>query len=217
MKKVLFISALTIASVASISNAQSFEQYVSGKGAVRYSTYKVQSNEDNEEFKESKSVAGLRLAYGLVFPMGENSLRAELEYGLNGTQKMDKTLDEGNVQLKNRMKSQSLMANVYYDFNTGTRFTPYVGAGLGYAHLKNEVGIVDHEDNDNYSISKSKGNFAWNVSVGTSYKMDNNLSLDVSYRFTDYGKVKFNASENNISATAKLRSNELNFGVRYQF
>ncbi len=217
MKKVLLISAVALVSFTTVANAQDFEQYVSGKGVLRYGTYKVQSNEDHEQFKESKSVAGLRLAYGLSFPMGENHLRAELEYGLNGTQKMDKTLDDGNVQLKNRMKSQSLMANVYYDFNTGTRFTPYVGAGLGYAHLKNEVGMTDHEDSEHYSISKSKGNFAWNVSVGASYAVDKNLSLDLSYRFTDYGKVKFNATAENVRATAKLRANELNFGVRYNF
>ncbi len=217
MKKLLIISMVSVMGFASSAMAQDFEQYVSGKGVWSYGTYKANSHEDSESFKESKSVAGIRLAYGLIFPMGENALRAELEYGLNGNQKMNKSfVDDGEtIHLKNSMKSQSLMANVYYDFNTGTNFTPYVGAGIGYARLKNSVGYTDAEES--FSMSKSKGNFAWNASVGTTYKIDKNLALDVSYRFTDYGKVKFNPSETAVKSTAKLRSNELNFGVRYTF
>lgn len=34
------------------------------------------------------------------------------------------------------VRNQNVMLNAYYDFNTGTKFTPYVGGGIGLAHLK---------------------------------------------------------------------------------
>lgn len=34
------------------------------------------------------------------------------------------------------------LANLYYDFNRGGRFVPYIGAGLGFAHLKTDGGTL---------------------------------------------------------------------------
>lgn len=34
------------------------------------------------------------------------------------------------------------LANLYYDFNRGGRIVPYIGAGIGFAHLKTEGGAL---------------------------------------------------------------------------
>lgn len=39
----------------------------------------------------------------------------------------------GDYQQRARVKSDTLMFNLYYDLDTGTRFKPYVGAGVGVA------------------------------------------------------------------------------------
>lgn len=42
------------------------------------------------------------------------------------------------------LKSRLLLANVYYDFNQGGRFSPYLGVGLGYVrHETTEGNVVD--------------------------------------------------------------------------
>jgi opacity protein-like surface antigen len=33
------------------------------------------------------------------------------------------------------------LASLYYDFNRGGRFTPYIGAGIGFAHLRTNGGV----------------------------------------------------------------------------
>ncbi len=205
MKKLLIASALAAVSFTTVATAQDFEQYVSAKGVLAHVNNKFEDEEGH--FKENKNVGGIRLAYGVIVPMADNNLRAELEYGYNGKVKIN---EDGDFS---EMKSQTLMANAYFDFNTGSNWTPYVGAGIGYARLKNTLGYTG---NEGYSISKSKGNFAWNVSVGTTYAIDKNLALDVSYRFADYGKVthKF---EDQTEGKVKQRANEFSLGVRYSF
>ncbi|MGD9785681.1 MAG: outer membrane protein [Hyphomicrobiaceae bacterium] len=42
------------------------------------------------------------------------------------------------------LKSHVLLANLYYDFNPGGRFSPYLGVGLGWArHITTEGRVVD--------------------------------------------------------------------------
>ena len=40
------------------------------------------------------------------------------------------------------LKSTVALANVYYDFDFGSRFTPYLGLGLGFSHNKTTAGVV---------------------------------------------------------------------------
>ncbi|MFN3867758.1 MAG: outer membrane protein [Hyphomicrobiaceae bacterium] len=40
------------------------------------------------------------------------------------------------------LKSRLLLANVYYDFNQGGRFSPYIGVGLGYVRHETTAGTV---------------------------------------------------------------------------
>lgn len=40
------------------------------------------------------------------------------------------------------LKSSVLLANLYYDFNQGGRFSPYLGVGLGYARHETTPGTV---------------------------------------------------------------------------
>ncbi len=206
MKKILLTVAI-MATFSSVAMAQDFEQYVSGKGVWSRATNKFGADYD---FKETKSIGGIRLAYGVIFPMGNNSVRTELEYGYNGKVKVT---DE---DYKSEVKSQSLMVNAYFDLNTGTNWTPYVGAGIGYSRLKNSLHFPGDESNPRYFGSKSKGNFGWNASVGTTYAFNKNVALDVSYRFTDYGKVEQDVSSEE-RLKVKQRANEFNLGVRYSF
>lgn len=211
MKKLLTISVLSavVASGFTVAHAQDFDQYLSAKAVLNHVNNKFEGQvkdvdgEDSGSFKKSKNVGGFHLAYGAIFPVGDNNVRAEIEYGYNGKVKVS---DEDS---KSETKSQALMLNGYYDFNTGTAFTPYVGAGIGYARLKNTL------SDEELSISKSKGNFAWQVGAGVSYAVNSNVAVDLSYRFMDYGKVTHKVSEG--EGKVKQRGNEFNLGVRYTF
>ena len=80
-------------------------------------------NRDNKiDFDTGWGVMG-DLGYGF-----NNGFRAEgelAEFRANA----DKV--NGNGGINGRINNVDLMANLYYDFSTGTRWTPYVGAGIG--------------------------------------------------------------------------------------
>ena len=109
--------------------------------------------------------------------------------------------------LKSRV--QTVMLNAYYDINTGTKFTPYVGAGIGYSHLKAKIHDVD------FSESKSDNNFTWQIGAGVSYAMTDNIALDAGYRYTDAGDVKF-YTEDGVNKF-EAQSHEFLLGARYTF
>ncbi len=105
-----------------------------------------------------------------------------------------------------------MLANLYYDFNRGGRFVPYIGAGIGFAH--NETGVrlrrrrlaVAKERSD----GGSSNNFAAAAMAGISWKIRGGettyvgglkdepvavssghaLYLDFGYRFLYLGDVK---------------------------
>ncbi len=77
-----------------------------------------------------------------------------------------------------------LLANAYADIGTWYGFTPYVGAGIGGAHvrwddLNNTIDGVStvHDGAENWR-------FAWALMAGTSYCLTNELKLDVGYRYS---------------------------------
>ena len=77
-----------------------------------------------------------------------------------------------------------LLANAYADLGTCYGFTPYIGAGIGGAHidwddLHNTIAGVTtvHEGADDWR-------FAWALMAGTAYCLTDNLKLDVGYRYS---------------------------------
>lgn len=228
MKKTLLISALSVVFLGTTAMAQDYHHYISGKGAAVRLENKftgsgfndLTQNIYNLNHKKNDTVAGFRLAYGVNVPLWSNDVRVELEYGYNGKAKLDGRSFSPNVHYKSDIKSQFLMANVYYDFDLDSDWTPYVGAGLGYARVKADNHVS--YGNETSSLSKSSGNFAWNLTAGITYDMTENLSIDASYRYMDYGKAKtsgnleFGAQKYRAHSDSKVRSNELNLGIRYR-
>ncbi len=106
---------------------------------------------------------------------------------------------------KFEIESQSIMLNAYYDINTGTKLTPYVGAGFGYANVEGKLSIEGESD------SVDDNNFAWQIGAGSSYALNEKILLDAGYRYVDYGD--FTKEDVNVDTTA----HELYVGARYAF
>ena len=108
------------------------------------------------------------------------------------------------------LESQSLFLNAYYDIDTGTKFTPYVGGGIGYAKIEGSMSMPG------MNISEDDTNFAWQLGAGVAYAVNKNISVDFGYRYTDMGDLTAN-----IYPTEKFKidvdSHELLLGVRYTF
>lgn len=141
------------------------------------------------------------------------------------------------------LKSTLGLFNIYYDFDTRSRFTPYVGAGLGWVDHKTSVGsVVDScgctSTIDSGSHSSVAGALMAGVAVnltrrgpaagsgeGNGGEIARNLYLDVGYRFLYLGEAKTGAINANIAAVpvvvaadptvSEIHAHEFRVGLRY--
>ncbi|MEI6558749.1 MAG: OmpA family protein [Rhodospirillaceae bacterium] len=103
-----------------------------------------------------------------------------------------------------------LMVNGLYDINTGTAFTPYVGAGIG-------LGIVDAKLTGN-STTIYKGTdtqFAYQGIAGVSYAINDNLSLTTDYRYFATTDAKFSGT--GLTARVANGNHTVMAGLRWTF
>ena len=92
------------------------------------------------------------------------------------------------------------LLNGYWDIANYRGFTPYVGAGLGFANVRlsdltvisqatvtDPVGGVILQQASGYSKAHSQTNHAWALMAGTSYDLSPNAKLDLGYRYLNMG------------------------------
>lgn len=154
MNKTLLLAGIATTLLAANANAFEFNQYISAKGAF----VKMENDADiNSHYSFSGTnhhynkildnthkddVWGIRLAYGAATPVKYGKLRGELEFGWNDDAKDSSTnafkvITPTTVKASTETSVYSAMLNIYYDIDTGTKFTPYVGAGVSYAMTEN--------------------------------------------------------------------------------
>jgi opacity protein-like surface antigen len=109
-----------------------------------------------------------------------------------------------------------LMANAYADLGTWHGVTPYIGAGIGGAHIKWD-NMVD--DAGGLNRGSSNWRFAYALMAGASYCLTNNIDLDLGYRFTHVeGGKMFELNPNVGPGFDKgMNVHEVRAGLRYNF
>ena len=89
------------------------------------------------------------------------------------------------------LKSTVALANLYYDFDMGHRFTPYVGVGLGFTRNKTSDGTVT--DPCGCLTGTIEGDSDTHVAgaamAGFQIKLRDRLSFDAGYRFLYLGEA----------------------------
>ncbi|MEQ5128002.1 OmpW family outer membrane protein [Providencia alcalifaciens] len=241
MKKIIAVSLLSLVSSAAFAGAESL--YVSGKiGAsiVQVSNQKWETS-DNEFEKTNlgntnDSVFGGNIAVGYDFSKTTTlPLRTELEFGMREKASTSHNLESSNDpgvfsssdDVKTDITLNTVMLNTYYDFKNDTKFTPYVSVGLGMASINHKMRYDYNEHivsmnqftHEKFTKSKTTTNFAWSVGLGSQYRVNNHVSLDMGYRFLDAGKseASYYADSQENTSKVKVRSHDIMFGVTYRF
>lgn len=146
----------------------------------------------------NKNVFGGGVSLGYNFdPIFNCPIRVEVEYLAFGNKKSEKSAQFGGelINYSHRLGVQSLMFNAYWDIKTGTRWTPYLGAGLGMGFLSMKVDNhgYDTAGVQNLALSTGYGDrtrFAWNVGAGVAFVVNERLAFDLGYRYADYGRAE---------------------------
>ena len=123
------------------------------------------------------------------------------------------------------IETHTLMANLYYDFDLGSRIKPYVGAGIGVAY--HDLGVLDCTPPiagvctpGNFQRGGENVTFAWSVQAGAGVDLTDRWTLDVGYRYLDLGNVDSGSVDvtgfaNPIHQIQDIESHEIKVGLRF--
>ena len=104
-------------------------------------------------------------------------VRAELEYMMRG----DANFNANDTNIKAKAP-KTAFANFYLDYQNESTLTPYITVGAGMAFIGD------------------RSNFAWNAGTGVRFEITENIDLDFSVRYVDFGKYSFDEYESSISS-----------------
>ena len=205
--------------------------YIAGKigiSAMAASDIANTSSETTGQYSLTKSeshdtVLPVGVAIGYNWRKHGVALRTEFEYLHRANFGFDVnpvfSNSPGLIGLTSKIRSQTLFANVYYDFVNATAFTPFVGGGIGSAINKSTTTLNNVGSPAFDTFKEIRTSFAWNIGAGIAVNLTELMLLELSYRYTDLGSAMWgNATVSGLElTTTSLHANEFLFGVRYQF
>lgn len=105
-----------------------------------------------------------------------------------------------------------IMANVYYDFDTGSPFKPYVGVGAG-------VGFVDvaYSPSQTAIIDDNSTQFAYQAMAGIAYEVSPSTELFAGYRYRATLDPEVNSSLFDATLDIENRASIAEAGLRLSF
>jgi len=99
-----------------------------------------------------------------------NEVSNPRDFGLNG--------DISLVQVP-------FMVNAVYRFETGSKWVPYVGVGVGASYSVFDVDATGVEDSDGDLV------FAWQAMAGVRYMFQENMSIGAGYKYLGTGEADY--------------------------
>lgn len=202
MKKTLIGLAIVGLSCSAFANElYPLGVYVGAKaGGSIVHPEKITSGETSlDSYTKGAFVGGVQVGYDFSYDF-DFPVRAELDYSMRSNAK------KTNSDYTTKARADTLLANFYYDFYTGTGFTPYIDAGLG-------VGFDKIKVEGPASGKKNKTRFAWAAGLGSSYNFTDDFAVDLGARFYDAGKIKNDGDK----PSARILGTDILLGVRYAF
>ena len=197
IKKIIpFILATSfLASSASAEEENNF-YLKGGVGLNHINTVRFSNHDFEGKIKLANSFPLIELGVG--YRVNE-SIRAELlldYYFLFRTSETSTNPNNDIYKISSKTKANALMLNVYKDVLTIGHFTPFVGAGIGIATLKESASgyAVSQEDNAHYSLDAMSGKtvnrFAYKLTLGTDVRLSDNVTGEISYNYFNLGNNK---------------------------
>lgn len=125
-------------------------------------------------------------------------IRTELEYRYATTGVSSRQLFESGVEvgpelspvpalINDDINAHFVFSNFYFDLNNSSRFTPFIGGGIGGAFVENELGLRDAA-------------LAYQGRAGVAYDFGGGLSFDVEYIYMRTNDLSFGPNEEDFAA-----------------
>lgn len=191
--------------------------YIGLQGAATFQ--READNSSNDLHITSKYNTGYNVAGVLGWNYGQNwRAEAELGYRRNDLDKLavDKaagTSLAGTYDAHGHVGTTDVMGNLWYDFNMGDHWKPYVGGGIGWAHINannvsaNGVSLV----NDTSNV------FAYQLGAGIGYALTPRTTVSVNYRYFATKDPTFTDAATGTKFSSQYRTNNVGLSLRYRF
>lgn len=154
--------------------------YVSGAVGALW-PFSRSASDPASEYRFSDSFSGgFSAEVGVGYDFG--ALRTELSYSYDGARLGSYSDASGSVAYTGGQQgTTTLLLNAYWDIQTDSRWTPYLGAGIGYG-WQNQANSGDQLGN-RYQGYRA-GAVAWQAKAGVSYSLTprGDLFAEVVYR-----------------------------------
>jgi opacity protein-like surface antigen len=143
--------------------------------------------------------------------------RIEQTFGYAGLK--PRNLNSGNYTGSGRTNALTLMVSGFVDIPTGTRFSPYLGAGAGAARVQSHLARVDQDTGDSSSYSGNKFGLLWHADAGVGYHITPHITAEFGGRYTSISNLSFDGQSNAAVITYKPKIGYFSAlaGVRYAF
>ena len=205
MRKSYFVILIVCLSFLVVS-AASAEMY----GAVKAGYVMTSDSDIGPVTLEYDSSFGIGFALGTYIEAFR--LEGELEYR---SADMDKISEGPNsASLDGDLTTWSLMANGYYDIETGSGIKPFIGAGIGFAKHTAEINSVSGapaEVEEEFVGEEDDTVFAYQFTVGAAMAMSDAIDLDFAYRYFATADADFGGED------VDYGSHNITVGVRFKF
>lgn len=168
----------------------------------------------------SRNQVGITLAVGYAW---SRNFRGDIEYFAvkNLNYNANPSLIGVGVpvrQLTSQIKNNTLLANVFYDFEGVYRFRPYLTAGLG-ASVNSVQASITPPPNSSGTVSRNARmmGFAWALGGGLRIGMFTRWFLDVNYRYIRLANGLAVSPVAGYKLTGSYNMNAVGVGINYLF
>jgi opacity protein-like surface antigen len=131
-------------------------------------------------------------------------------------------------QYQGFLQSAVFLANAYVDLGTWNCLTPFIGVGVGGAWNKfadlTDTSIATFTGGAGSGVGQNSTNlnFAWALHAGLSYAVTQNFTVELAYRYLNYGSVTdsincIGGCNPDSYKLHNLSSNDLMLGMRWRF
>ena len=138
--------------------------------------------------------------------------RYRLDFG--GHFEVDRT---DSTNFGTNIQTQSIMLNAFWDFENQTKFTPYIGGGVGWTEHDAEITRGNLVTNTSTRLDTTNDNIVWALTIGTTYSLGNNWSAVISYSYVDLGDLELGPFTDGGKVDAEYISQDVALGLVYHF
>jgi OOP family OmpA-OmpF porin len=207
----LAVFALAIGLSVGVAKAdQTTGWYVGVLGGVNLMDETDASFNDNVGGGELSDILEHKTGFGggalVGYDFGSFRLQGDLIYRRN---KVESEIYDGADEQFDSAATATVapMVSVLYDIDTGTAFTPYIGAGVGGASVK-----VDYD-----GTSDSEWSFAYQGVAGVNYDITSNLLVGAEYRYFATPDVDGLSIDDGTQNSYETSNHSFFLGLTYKF